>query len=247
MTFTSTGIQFERGIWAETVRLYREKLLLILIITATFTAIEVFDQLRGDTSGGEVGVILWAFLAISVHASILNGSKSILPASGRVFTSFLWRSFVLSAPGIVGAVSVAVFLDIPKDLTIFVVMPAYGIISALVLSIAGTWLPAVVASGGDRSLQAAIGRGKLVFGYTLTRLCLGCGTSLTAAFGAVLGFSSICQSMGWDDNRVGAISPYYMVLIALFALIGGFAFVMLPVVLSRAYLLVEEKARLIGG
>jgi hypothetical protein len=240
MTISDERHFFHNGIWVETAHLYLQKLPLIVLMVVGFTALGAYDQIGGHSSGSSVSTVVWAFLAISVHASILNGSQSVFPQSRGVFGPFLWRSIVLAIPGVVVSLATLITLDITSNLTILIILPVYGLITTLVLSVAGTWLPAVVAEGGDRRLSVALTRGKRVFGYTLARLIVGCGATFTIAFGLFLILMTSASEIGLSKMKVGDISPFELAASAILYLSLAFVFVMLPVVLSRAYLIAEN-------
>ncbi len=147
---------FNRGIWMETAVLYREKIALILLVAGGFAALDMVDQLRGDPIGGIANAVIWATLAISVHATVLNGSHAVLPNTRNVFFPFFWRSLVLAIPGVVVSFTAVVVTGHTSEIAIIMLLGLSGFTSAIVPSVAGTWLAAVVATNGDRSLSAAL-------------------------------------------------------------------------------------------
>ena len=238
---SATAKAFQHGIWSETAHLYRQKLLLILTIVSGFLALEIFEQIGGHSFGSNVSTIAWAVLAISVHGTILNGSEQVFPKSRGVFVPFLWRTFALAIPGFSIAIIALMMMNSASELAVLAMLPIYGLVTALFLSLVGTWLPAVVADGGDRSLVAALRRGQHTFWYTLVRLLAGCGTILTSAFVGVVWLTTAAENWGWGARTVGTVSPFVLVTAAASYLVIAFAFVMLPVILSRAYLLAEKS------
>jgi hypothetical protein len=229
----------ERGIWAESALLYRKKLPLILTIVAGFVVLELIEEVSGKSIGSASGTVLWAVLAISVHASILNGSSSTFPSTQGIFGAFFWRYVVLAIPGFIAAMATVIMFDATGIAMIAAVL-AYGLVTSIVLSIAGTWLPAVVAEGGDRSLGRAISRARETFRYVLLRLIVGCGVSLAAALCVTLLISTFVVFLGLDQSSAQGISPVTLIATAISMFAFAFTFVMLPVILSRAYLLSEK-------
>ena len=238
---SATAPVFHNGIWSETAHLYRQKLLLILTIASGFLGLEIFEQISGKSFGSDVSTIAWAVLAISVHGTILNGSEQVFPKGRSVFGSFLWRTFVLAIPGFAIAILALMMMDVSSELAVLAMLPIYGLVTALVLSLVGTWLPSVVADGGDRSLVAALRRGQRTYWYTLVRLLAGCGTILTSAFVGFILLTTAASNWGWGERTVGTVSPFALVTAAALYLVFAFAFVMLPVILSRAYLVAEKN------
>jgi hypothetical protein len=91
--------------------------------------------------------------------------------------------------------------------------------------------------------KSLLKRGRMVFSYSLSRLIAGCGSSFAVGFGIILIVVFVISSLGWNESTAGGISVFQVALSVISSLLFAFAFVMLPVVLSRAYLLAELNTR----
>ena len=233
---------FERGLWAETAHNFKANLWVILAVIGALAAWGVAQDVIGS-NGGSATTIIWLAVVIAVHSTILKGQPGFISLNQKgVFVGFLWRSFVFVAAGIIPAL---LTLPLSENLAkgvwlLFVFLPAYGVSQALLLSIWGTWFPAVVADG-DKTLSAAWRRGKKTFTYVFARLIFGNGPIVVLAFGLLLLVLGQVESEGtvWSEAKGFDAVAFALQLFLITAF--AFQFVMMATVLSRAYLIVESK------
>jgi hypothetical protein len=230
-----------RSIWQESIHQYWRNRLLVLTIIALMILVYVFDEIRGGRTGGYVSTIVMIPLAISIYGTVIDGRNNPQAWSAS-FVPLLWRSFVLDFPAFVLALTAVLltyeYFPSLGDLSILFSGAAYVLAATIILSLWGTWLPAVVAEQGNRSLSEATRRGKTTFKFTLGRM-LACRSlellSLVLAFVAIiasqhLGFN--VETSRWNYSGGLAICATTTIIIV-------FMNTMQNVILARAYLIAE--------
>lgn len=237
-------LRFERNLWRETAFRFWEAKPIIAVIVALFIGLSILESVRGGSTGNSGSMIAWAVLAMVVHNAILNGSKASW-SQGKFFWPFLWRSIALSLPGIAAVILFLISYRISDDRETMALsaLPIYGAVTALVFSLWGTWLPSVVATGGNRSLAAATRRGRQTFLYVLLRMIVGCGVVAAAAFIFLIAASVLAEKAGLRLALSEELDLVQLLIEAFGYLAFAFNFVMLPVILSRAYLLAEARSQ----
>lgn len=236
-------LKFERGLWRESLRNFILNFLLILCVVGTLVILSLAqDVFHLGTSGNTGSTFAWIMLAIAIHATILKGQSGFSGVSSRAnIGPFVGRAFAFAIVGLIGSMfTLPLVGDAGIEYIIMAMLPAYGLIEATLLSKWGTCLPAVIAEG-DRSLSAAGKRGKVAFPYSFLRL-LFCN-------GSVLAVSFIVLAIGighFSDNgsiwsQANGFNFAIFTLSIIFFLAFAFQTVMLPTVLSRAYLIAEAK------
>jgi len=232
---------FSRNIWEEALCVARANLAVIAFVVLAFIALFILDE-RFKASSSSMSIastFLWTGLALMSHSTVLNG-KSGLSADYKVYRAFLWRTVALGALVIVPTVLAALFFASYGMLWLYIGGLSIGAIASLLIgSKWGTWLPAVVA-GGDTGFVEAGKRGKRTFGYVFGRLSVGPGLLMIASFVAyALVLSSLDSQEIWPTtglNIQGLLSTI------IFLIVQAYIVVMIAVILSRAYLIAENKA-----
>lgn len=240
-------MNFERGIWEESVRNFWANKFVVVIAVGLLIAVGIFQDYTHSTSGGGMWVeFAWLPVAIAAHATILNGQSGFATFSSSqykiVFSPFLWRSIGLSFIGVIPAMAIAIPIVGTENMTLFtyVIMALYAAFESLILAKRGTMLPACVAEG-DKSLKAASDRSAKIFGYVLGRfwscnavlLVIG-GGGIILCYSIVVSFLKTLFTI--TDNVIVDIFLQTSITILL-----AFNLVMLATILSRAYLIAEGK------
>ena len=238
---------FERGIWKESARNFWANKWVALTAVGLITAVSLFqDYTHSKSSGGIWVEFAWLPVAIAAHATILNGTTGFNTMGGSqyktVFSPFLWRSMGLSLIGIIPAAAITIPLAGPANKTVFIYLftAIYAATESFILAKWGTMLPACVANG-DRTFKTAGTRGIKIFRYVLGRfwacnavVLVGGFAGLIAAYVAVATISDDVLKLANHD----LLQP--LLQVSLFTLFA-FNLVMLATILSRAYLIAENK------
>ncbi len=220
---------------------------LAMVVIAIFTTVGlVLLGMFTQHNNGSASSIAWLFLAISAHTKILKGRSGPLTMYKKgVFGPFLWRSAVFAILALLLLIPAAHFAEFGKGHESWVgglAILMYFFVQTLLLSMWGTWLPAVVADG-DRSLAAANRRGRKVFSFVFSRLIgLSAALWISAAlitfvltFIAVLIKHLITIEIGFD---LEAVPVWSVILVAV-----ACQTVLVATILSRAYLIAEGKMK----
>lgn len=235
MTLMPAPQYFEEGMWREAASLYWQKLPLILMVVTLTTAMGLINVMIGERSGFFTNFV-WSVLAASVHNTLLNRSNAQLPKFIYVL-GVVGAWFILSIPGTIVMLATAIYLGSSK-LDAPIPTAVLGIITLLVASYLGTLIPASVRGKEDQAFGKAAARGKLVFGYTLTRLTLWICASLAASYSIDTAANWLNQMTGGGDNTLSLVN----ITSALASnFVAAYSFVLLAVILSRSYLRGESQ------
>lgn len=185
-----------------------------------------------------------AFLAIPAHLSVLKnvdvGLKLKDAGADKAIVPFVLRGLGLGVlAGIVPLIVLIVMLVRTEGETSigFLVFGILAIVTfALVFAKWGTMLPATVA-GGDKRFAAAGARASRCFGYAFPRLLVSFGLLGVATASTVFLFGMFADSSTFSsDAGIGSV-----VTSLLFNGLGAYQIAMTAVILSRAYLMAEDK------
>lgn len=223
---------------------YWEAKWLVVLVVAILVMFDVIEAVSGKSRGSFVSTIAWAYLAIVVHNAILN-KTSFSGMRRGILWPFLWRSLVLSLPGILLAVLAVIYSGIPRESAItrlLLIAIVYSVAESFVFAAMGTWLPAAVAERGNRAITAALRRGRLTFFYVLMRLYAGCGLFMLSAVTILIAIQILVNRLNIHFGLEQHVGSSEFALGAIGYLCVAFNFVMLPVILSRAYLIAEADS-----
>ena len=233
-------MQFESGIWRNVISncLLNWKLLL-----GTFAMLLVASIASefGMHTGGWLQIAVWMYLAVPAHHTALTGQGGLAAINTRSINwGFIGRALALTFSGIVAAIPLLTFIDTDdRELALGLFVFAYLIGELFVLSLFGTWLPAVVANG-DRRLAAALKRGIKTFWYVFFRLLLCSGALLIGTLVVVTG---IIMATGQEDywSASGNFQPLAAIGFALGMMALSINVVLVATILSRGYLKAEQE------
>lgn len=240
---------FERGVWSEAVRSFWLNKWLVLLAIGLVSAANILELFT--ISLGRSGILIqlaWLPMVVAAHATVLNGETSLSTISGErfktIFVQFLVSSIVLSLIGLIPAAAISVLLAGSAHATSFVywLMISHITIESFVLAKWGTMLPASVAEG-DKSFKAAGKRGSNTFGYVFVRLWLCNGLAMVGGLSALLVLYVLSlKILGESPSQI--ISTKLDAILQVFIVgVLAFNFTMLATILSRAYLIAEDKMK----
>lgn len=235
--------QVTRGIWGDAAAQFWQNRYLIVALLVALALLDILGPSSGRAAMDMAGPALWAILAIAVFSAMLRG-EALWTLSPEIIGPFLWRVAILALPGLVagfGVLQLALHRLAPQWVA-GLTAAAFGLVTALSLALAGTWLPATIAEGNAAGLRAALPRGRKTFGTTLWQLLISAGLPVLFAFAVLFGGKALGQDIGpviTLDARPGVLMIAARIL---FQAALAFAVVMVSVVLSRAYLIAEGKS-----
>ena len=174
-----SSLVFENNIYTKTIYIIRKMQIAVLLFAfGGFVLAVLSDRL----SGSEFSLIvprlfLWSALAYIAHSYVLFPGRSVFVNFKKqyfvFFKRFLGLSLLILIPIAVTAFLIAFNFngegsDSEQQLigiVILVVLPLAGVISGLIFSLLGTWLPAAVIDD-NTGLKKALNRGhKTFFGH----------------------------------------------------------------------------------
>lgn len=235
-------LNFDRGLLAETTINFHKNILLLAIVVVTLMVVTLFDARYPIVGVSAFSSIIWAILAMSVHATILKGLPGfVIHKEGRFFLPFLWRTLVFAGMAVVAmAIIVKLWVQVEPDYIIYPVLGIYALIEALLLSKWGTLLPAVIANG-DTKLATAGRRGSKTFFYVFLRLVFGVGLGYLAAFALLFVVSRYLGSAGIYWSLEFGFDFKTILIGLVFYFVFAYQIVMIATILSRAYLIAESE------
>lgn len=246
------NMNFDRGIWAETLRNFKANWVVVALVLGMTAVIIVLDEVTKHNSGS-AAAMGWVFLAISAHTTILRGQSGPMTMYQKgVFGPFLWRGFLFSLLGLLGAVPFAGLFALAKPPMMVlggIAIIAYFVCQALLLSKWGTWFPSVVAAG-DKTILAAGRRGNVVFGYVFSHLfvcsillwLVSAAISLAIVFMVI--FIAILVRHAIPLDGILSVHDLTTWLFTFFGLLTVAAeTVLVATILSRAYLIAETEMK----
>jgi hypothetical protein len=235
-------MKFETGIWRGMFSNAWMNRYLVLAMIAALVIISVAGDLGiASTSGIYVRILIWLYLALPAHHTALTGQSGLAKVNNRKFVlGFLGRAAALSIVGAIGFLPlISLVATLGKDAIVGIFVIVYLATELVVLSLFGTWLPAVV-DDGDRGFGAAFRRGKRTFWFVFFRLLL-CNGLLIFSAGVVLVLAS--EVSGYDKIWTSGTGFHPIAALGTTFATGLFVLhvVMLATVLSRAYLIAENR------
>jgi len=240
-------MQFNRGIWAESIRVLSENLTVAIPIAVLGFLASICEQIPWVQWPASIFTILaWPALAYVCHATVLFGRTGWGAISEvKSYNSFWLRMLGLTILAVLALLPLLFFVP-RRPVPITTAQRALfsgglALVAFAIVVVWGTQFPAIVAKG-DKSARAAFRRAKLVGGYLALRIILGAGivyVGLSATSASLLhlgilrgfAFDGVLHFSG-TDFFFRAISTLLFVLSA----------ALLAVTLSRAYLLAEAKS-----
>lgn len=226
-----------QGIWAEAAFRFSQKLPLILLIVPLTTMLDLINAANEEHSGILTSFV-WSVLAASVHNSILNGSSNLFPK----FLSVLGVAggwLLLTIPGGIAMVVTAEYLDSP-DVHALIPSIALGVVTLPVASYFGTVIPASVKGREEQAFDKVAAKGKLVFGYTFTRLTLWICAALAAEYVIEAAAGYLGLPISEEATVATLLSPLSIVTTAVSNSVGAYFVVLLAVILSRSYVIADR-------
>jgi hypothetical protein len=202
------------------------------------------------SGGGAINAILWLIFARFVHRTALFGMKFNAPnldgSPDRSFAGFLLKgmalltlSIALALPAMFYGGSDGAQTDtspVPNLLPFIIV---FLVIYAIVLSLAGSWLPASVYRRNP-GLVAAIKRGSRNFFKVFVWIAPTLFLAIAVEFALILG--SVVIGIDTSVIRDGSFNPGGAAITLIAALIESVSISLIAVVLSHFYLAAEEIA-----
>jgi hypothetical protein len=237
-------MKFKNGIWLGALE---NSLLnlgpLLLVATMLMACYLAIDVGFGGGAGTWVSIMVWLYLAIPAHYTALNGQSGWQSVVGGKFNrSFLWRAGVLSLSGFLGLMlTLPLLKNLSTDVAIGYGVLAFAATEIIILAFVGTWLPSVFIDG-DKRIKTAFQRARSTFWYVFLRLLFCNGLVLTVA---VIAFGALNKKAGYDQMYTSGTGIHLLVIVAYLVLVVLFSFhvVMLATILSRAYLIAEDKIK----
>jgi len=225
--------EFKRGIWAEALLECWKNILFIMLIIVTFFVL-AFAGLPAWSI-----YAAYAWLAIRIQASLLNGTNPSMLDVQRRYLPFIWRSIVLVLPSFAAKTLISDTSGSVINIdSLHLAAAVATAVTAIIFGIAGTWLPAVVAEGGIRTFTAAIERGRRVFGYSLFRFIVCCGPIALAGMILVIESAWVSFDVAAKLGLMGFV-VLSMISWVLMEFVNAFMIVMFTVILARAYQIAE--------
>ncbi|BDW88347.1 hypothetical protein [Thalassospira tepidiphila] len=250
-------MKFDITIWSEAVDVIRANLALFAVVVGLVwladTAIYAFQP--DAQIPFFVTFFAGIYLAVASHATILrniSGYAALKELDKKAFQRFMWRTGAIAILGFIPSMAVLmaviVLLDgviANKDAMILIAMMAvlvgYGVVTLLLLSLIGTWLPAAIVADGSNLKQAFL-RGRKTIAYVITRLLIGPGGNVLLFLITLFLLPVwVPDSISGYTIKLGVIQlvPFDIVLNGFANLVWATGTVLIAVVLSRAYLLGE--------
>lgn len=223
----------------------------VLIIVAGL-AVFTFDEINEESSSASSTLIMWIILALCVHYAVLfDGNFADVGKKDRnfrkLFVPFLFKALALGLIGFVVSLPI-LFITLARSsaplasssaptLPILLFTLCMLVIYALVLAIAGTWLPASVY-GLRTSFGEAVKRGRPVFLSAFGHLLAGIVLSPILSIAALMaGSAALSSATIMIDGRPNI--PFILVL-AINLLIQALGVTYVAVVLSKIYIAREK-------
>lgn len=237
-------LNFRHGVWKAAAYNFRLNFALIATIIASIVVLNIVLEFWRPGTNRSIGLSIGGTLiAIAVHATILKGKSGFaaIASSDDAFLPFLFRAAAFTIVVLVISLkALSAIKDTDPFYILVIVVLGCALLEAVLLSMWGTCLPAVII-GGDGSFAAAGARCSKVFTYTLLRLIFCNGTLLAIAYIFWYMARAILESDGlvWSEENGFSIAVFLAQII--FFTIFAFQTVMLATVLSRAYLIAEAK------
>lgn len=234
--------QVTQGIWGAAAAQFWQNRYLIATLLVALALLDILGPTSGRAMLEMAGPALWAILGIAVFSAMLRG-EALWTLSPEIIGPFLWRVAILALPGLVAGFGVLMLSlhRIAPQAVAELTAATFGLVTAVSLSLAGTWLSATIAEGNAAGLDAALPRGRKAFGTTLWQLIIGAGLPVLIAVAVLLGGKALGQDIGpviTLDARPGVLMIAARIV---FQAALAFAVVMVSVILSRAYLAAEDK------
>lgn len=236
-------MQFDKGIWQSAWDVYRINLKTVGIAVALAIALDLVTDYLGKSGSYRTiaDLIIWGMVAISMHGTVLLDKVNLATTDSKLLMPFVWRSFVLLALALLPFIATLFYFyeDSQVWLSIFKALPVLGLAALITFALLGTCLPAVVANGNKR-FGAAFARGQRTFVYSALRLILGPGIVQTAI--AVVSIYLVSrQVMTGQIFSEAGLSLFDLIFWPAAYAIRAYSVTLLAVILSRAYLIAEEK------
>jgi hypothetical protein len=240
---------FERGLWSESFAVYRRNTGAIVVYLIGMLIILAIGEHLSRTTGIAAGASLIAgYLAMPAHLTVLTGENGAdqmkNPEIAKRFQKFLMR-----------VVGLGLLPLVPLAASLFVLSASTSLSNKLVIFLsmlfALTCVPAIFAKWGTMLPAAAVGvdpgffrageRGRVIFFYALSRLLISMGLLTVLILGLEYFFA---QYVSGHDKLISAQGmPNLGMIITTATTLLGYAFqiVMTAVILSRSYLIAEQK------
>ena len=252
-------MKFNLNIWSEAVDVIRANLKLFALVVGLVwladTAIYAFNP--EAQAPFFVTFIAGIYLAVASHATILlkaTGYSALKSLDKKSFQRFMLRTGAIAIisliPSLVVLFAMIGLLDgviASEDamilIAIMVVLVVYGLITLILLSLIGTWMPAAIVADGSNLKQAFL-RGRKTIFYVMTRLIVGPGGNVA------LFLITLFLMPAWVPDQISnytihlgvfQILPFDIALNGFANLVWATGTVLIAVVLSRAYLLGEAR------
>lgn len=237
-------LNFHHGVWKAAAYNFWLNFTLIATIIASIVVLNSALEFWRPGTNRSIGLSIGgAFIAIAVHATILKGKSGFaaIASSDDSFLPFLLRAAAFSIAGLaISLKALSAIKDTDPFYVLVIVILGCALLEAVLLSMWGTCLPAVII-GADGGFAAAGARGGKVFTYTLLRLTFCNGTLLAVAFIFWYMARAILQTDGLIWSEENGFSGAVLLVQIIFFTIFAFQTVMLATVLSRAFLMAEAK------
>jgi hypothetical protein len=238
----------QTSIWAESWRVLMLNLgpagFYVAAMLAISTAAEFLESKAGLTIAQ---VVAAAALAIPAHLTVLKNLSGFDSMKGsKVLMPFVLRSVGLGAlVFILGMAIPAVLLFngyIDQSEAIVAMMALFLILGVLVFAKWGTMLPAS-AVDADKSFAAAGRRGKIAFGYSISRLFVAFGVMTVIQLAVTYLLTLVFPTANQDFFPAsGGIYFASVLAVTLGSFVGAYQIVMTAVILSRSFQKAEATA-----
>ncbi|RCK27728.1 hypothetical protein [Thalassospira lucentensis] len=254
-------MKFDISIWGEALEVIRRNLVVFLVAIGTLWLVDItiFAIKPEAQSPAYLSFIVGMYLAIACHATILRnvqGFKVFNSLEKKAYTRFWLRAGAIALLSFIPTfvLSIAIFQsldlkaaggDVGFILAMLIGVILYGGLSLALLSLAGTWLPAAIMGDGS-SLKRAFARGRKTVGYSASRLIIGPGANVVLfAISIFVLPPQIPEAIRAYTFHVGSFQfiPLDIVLNGFGNVVWATGTVLIAVVLSRAYLLGEERCK----
>jgi hypothetical protein len=229
--------KFETNLAAEIKESFQKNWQILLMAIIMKTAATIFIEITNSRSQPLFEILLITVVAIHVHKPILEKHLDMkIEFTNSMMWSYGWRVAILLLFSLALTFFLAsAFSGYSSGLRYLALLVIVAMSYALLLSIFGTMLPAVVA-GSDGSLGAASDRTGKTFSYIFLRLFFIVGVPF-AIWLSILLFVSVRFQLGEIISKNGSYS-FLTGVTYLFGSVASFtATLFASVILSRAFVL----------
>lgn len=235
------------GIWLAAWTILQRNRTAVLVYVAIMMLLGFAQEHMGGSSSLIVAqTVTAAWLAIPAHLSVLRNMDVSLSLKGTGAENAV-IPFVMRGIGLGLLASVLpfflLFLMLVRSWDTAQTFLIFGLVAVLTFSVVfavwGTMLPAAVVNGDKRFARAAR-RASHSFGYAFPRLLVSFGVLSAVMVGAVMFLGRFMQPQG-TFFPAGGVDVVAIFAALLNNVIGAYQIAMTAVILSRAYLMAEEK------